>query len=72
MRVGRRDQHGLPTEPHRDALLPGIEGSRRVNTPRDLSAEHRLEKPGCRIRVGAAQVNVIVPVIPHPRSLRRR
>jgi len=31
MRVGRRDQHGLAAEPHRNALLPGIE--RRAGIP---------------------------------------
>lgn len=39
MRVGRRDQHGLATGPHRDALLAGIEGSRRLDTPRSLGAK---------------------------------
>ena len=56
------DQYGLAAQPHGDALLSRIERTRRVDTAGDFGAEHGLEKPGCRIRVSAAQMNVIVPV----------
>jgi len=65
MRVRRRDQHLLATEPHRDALLPRVEGAGRIEAARDLSAEHRLEKPGRRVRVGATQMDVIVLIVTH-------
>jgi len=65
MRVRRRDQHLLATEPHGDALLSRVEGAGRIDAARDLGAEHRLEEPGRRVRVGAAQMDVIVLIVAH-------
>src|SRR5437764_6950431 len=53
VRVGRRDQHGLAAQPHRDPLLSRIERAGRVNTAGNCGAEHSLEEPGCLVRVGA-------------------
>ncbi len=60
VRVRRRDQNLLATEPHRDALLPGIERAERIDAAGNLGAEHRLKEAGCRVRVGAAEMDVIV------------
>src|SRR5580704_11693655 len=45
-----------------------IERAGRVNTAGNFGAEHSLEEPGCRVRVGATQMNVIVTVFAHRRS----
>ena len=63
MWVRRRDQHLLATQLHRDALLARIERTGRIDAARDFGAEHRLEEPGCCVRVGAAQMDVIVLIV---------
>lgn len=65
MCMRRGDQYGLTTQPHRDALLARIKCARRVDTAGNFGAEHCLKKPGCRVRVGAAQMNVIVAIVAH-------
>jgi hypothetical protein len=63
--VRRGDQDGLTTQPHRDALLARIKYAGRVDTAGNFGAEHGLKKPGCRVRVGATQMDVIVSIIAH-------
>jgi hypothetical protein len=70
--VRRGDQYGLTTQPHRDALLARIERAGRIDPSSDLGAEHGLEEPCCRVRVGAGQMDVIVSIFAHPRSASRR
>ena len=50
---------------HRDALLARIKCAGRVDTAGNFGAEHGLKKPGCRVRVGATQMDVIVSIIAH-------
>src|SRR6516165_3238515 len=63
MRVRRCYRNLLATQLHRDALLPSVERSRRIDAARDLGAEHRLEEPGSRVRVWAPQMDVIVLIV---------